>query len=453
MDKITSLSRGTGFISFQRLSDAERCLADYENALAVSQMAETPSVCTKSNYNEKDKKMQKSVLKPSIPLAAASETTPFMIDNRFISVTPTVSRQIAMKITHASTLTRRSKDKRHLYLMREGVIFAGSEAATALTPQEMERRTAQFANRKRLLATNPNLFISRTRLSIRGLNAKITDSQLRTESKESVMKFWDDVAAGVRQGMEQEVIDEEIEEGLALPGSNRKAWVQQAKIIKEIDRIDPITKKPKSKGYGFVEFTSHADALACLRYLNNNPNAFALPSNEAPNAKRPIVEFAIENRLVLKKRVDRNGSGDNSKTKAKDKKRKREDGDVPKPAKKLSPAPNTADTAASPDKEPKAEKRKDVKTFKERREVRNVKQEEKRWVKPLASLAPVVKTQNHRGQEGDLKRESAKKSKRDLKSAKKSHEDDQFQSMVTVFKKKLFSDVPEAVEKAKKWFD
>lgn len=30
----------------------------------------------------------------------------------------------------------------------------------------------------------------------------------------------------------------------------------------------------KSKGFGFVEFTEHLDALTCLRNLNNNPDIF-----------------------------------------------------------------------------------------------------------------------------------------------------------------------------------
>ena len=29
--------------------------------------------------------------------------------------------------------------------------------------------------------------------------------------------------------------------------------------------------KKASKGFGFVEFKEHAHALACLRFLNNNP--------------------------------------------------------------------------------------------------------------------------------------------------------------------------------------
>jgi nucleolar protein 4 len=45
--------------------------------------------------------------------------------------------------------------------------------------------------------------------------------------------------------------------------------------------------------------------------MNNNPNAFNLPDipndkKEKGNRQRPIVEFAIENKLVLKRRSERN---------------------------------------------------------------------------------------------------------------------------------------------------
>ncbi len=43
----------------------------------------------------------------------------------------------------------------------------------------------------------------------------------------------------------------------------------------------------RSRGYGFVEFASHALALAALRQLNNNPELFG------PD-RRPIVTFALD---------------------------------------------------------------------------------------------------------------------------------------------------------------
>ncbi|KAH9628510.1 hypothetical protein HF086_017336 [Spodoptera exigua] len=54
----------------------------------------------------------------------------------------------------------------------------------------------------------------------------------------------------------------------------------------------------RSKGYGFVMFTRHEDALACLRKLNNNPDVF-------DKNNRPIVSFSIEDRTALNARKKR----------------------------------------------------------------------------------------------------------------------------------------------------
>jgi nucleolar protein 4 len=201
--------------------------------------------------------------------------------------------------------------------MREGVIFPGSEASQDLTPAELETRSTQYANKKRLLATNPNLFISKTRLSIRGIPSKITDLQLRQKAKDAVKTFWTDVNEGKREEMEPEVMEEELAEGLKAPGINRKIILKQAKIIKDNDRLDAVTKKPKSKGYGFIEFPSHADALACLRVMNNQKDTFLLENNssaqDSTKGKRLVVEFAVENKLILNKRVTRNAASSNEK--------------------------------------------------------------------------------------------------------------------------------------------
>lgn len=72
----------------------------------------------------------------------------------------------------------------------------------------------------------------------------------------------------------------------------------------------------KSRGFGFVEFTEHAHALQALRKLNNNAEvrgvgkkkkkkkAHTLLKVWSANA-RPIVTFAVENRIELKKREER----------------------------------------------------------------------------------------------------------------------------------------------------
>jgi len=52
--------------------------------------------------------------------------------------------------------------------------------------------------------------------------------------------------------------------------------VRQAKIVRLADKVDPIIGKGRSKGYGFLEMMTHADALKVLRWSNNNPEVEGL---------------------------------------------------------------------------------------------------------------------------------------------------------------------------------
>lgn len=52
----------------------------------------------------------------------------------------------------------------------------------------------------------------------------------------------------------------------------RSTGVKQAKIVRQHERVDPVTGKGRSKGYGFLEMVKHADALRVLRWANNNPD-------------------------------------------------------------------------------------------------------------------------------------------------------------------------------------
>lgn len=51
----------------------------------------------------------------------------------------------------------------------------------------------------------------------------------------------------------------------------------------------------ESKGFGYITFTKHYDALKALRLLNNNPKTFG-------PLKRPIIEFSIESQSATKKK-------------------------------------------------------------------------------------------------------------------------------------------------------
>lgn len=59
------------------------------------------------------------------------------------------------------------------------------------------------------------------------------------------------------------------------------------------NKPSPAHPRGQSKGFGFLSFKRHDDALNVLRKLNNNPEVFSA-------SHRPIVSFSIEDMNVLK---------------------------------------------------------------------------------------------------------------------------------------------------------
>jgi len=293
-DYETGKSRGTGFVCFHKREDAEKCLKAYEEA-------EKHAYEFEEQQQPKGKKKEStihSVLRPEPMLNEA--TAPFILDGRFLKVNIAVRRGEAEQLINATNIRKRKEDTRNMYLIREGVIFPDSDLGKQINQSELSKRITSYTSRKQMLAKNPNLFISKTRLSIRNLIPSIDDKILKQKARESVIGFWKDVQNNKRKSLEDYVIEEEKSNGKGTPGLKRKVVIKQAKILRSKDRIDNVTKLGRSKGCGFVEFGSHADALACLRYMNNNSKIF-----EGMSKRTPIVEFAVENRIILKRREDR----------------------------------------------------------------------------------------------------------------------------------------------------
>jgi nucleolar protein 4 len=112
---------------------------------------------------------------------------------------------------------------------------------------------------------------------------------LKRLATHAVRTFETEVKKGLRASLTQdeltEVVDEEDgedsqvkeeEDGAGKKKAHKKGerstGVKQAKIVRQHERVDPITGKGRSKGYGFLEMLKHADALRVLRWTNNNPD-------------------------------------------------------------------------------------------------------------------------------------------------------------------------------------
>lgn len=167
--------------------------------------------------------------------------------------------------------------------MNEIVIFPSSPAASTLTKTELERRQQSFQARRTLLRSNPSLYISKTRLSIRNLPTWVSERGLKRLAIHAKRAFEDEVKAGTRAPLSEDEIDGEPETSAPIEvkakgkkPKGRPTGVKQAKVVRQAERVDALTGKGRSKGYGFVEMDTHADALRVLRWTNNNREAHKL---------------------------------------------------------------------------------------------------------------------------------------------------------------------------------
>ncbi|XP_065290416.1 RNA-binding protein 28 isoform X1 [Dermacentor albipictus] len=184
-------------------------------------------------------------------LEAAASSAGIMLDGRRLDVVRALSRgELEEKQKEKK---KEKKDRRNLYLAREGLVRPGTEAAQGVSPQDMAKR-AKLQARKRKLLANLHYFVSPTRLSVHNLPPSVDDRKLRA---------------------------------LFLENAPHGARITEARVMRNL-------KSPtaESYGYGFVTFTKHEDALAALRELNNNPGTFG-------PKKRPIIEFCLENKAAL----------------------------------------------------------------------------------------------------------------------------------------------------------
>lgn len=161
------------------------------------------------------------------------------------------------------------------------VILPNSPLAQDLAPADLERRTNSYNARRALLKSNPSLFISRTRLSVRQIPIFVTERVLKRLALHAVRAFEAEVKEGKKNGLTPDELvdpppvaegdDEEHQAGKKQKRySGRSTGVKQAKIVRQQDRVDPITGKGRSKGYGFIEMNKHSDALRLLRWANCN---------------------------------------------------------------------------------------------------------------------------------------------------------------------------------------
>ncbi|UZJ51022.1 hypothetical protein CBS101457_000342 [Exobasidium rhododendri] len=395
MDKATNRAKGTGFVCFWQKESAD-------NALRQAQMMEKEvggTAVLPSAAGQKNPFSAPSVLTadPSAPL-----TSSLNLHGRVLSVTLAVERNTAESLSNVNKNAREKKDKRNTYLMREGVPLPGTPFAASMSEKEKEKRLANFSIRKTQLLKNPSLFMSKTRLSVRQLPLFVSNKILKRLGIYAAREFDNQVKRGERPDIseEEKVESKELMDEMQLVRdgkeemSNKKfkkfvgersTAVIQSKVMLQNDRIDSLTGLGRSRGYGFLEMRSFADALKVVRFINGDHGlsknlmtwysaelegvlkalqkevevgaestvqgedkeervnrlkrvekkisqvkAGQLDAEESGRGGSILVEFSIENIVVTKKRKER---ADYSQAAATKRKRREDDGEVIEPRK------------------------------------------------------------------------------------------------------------------------
>lgn len=252
-DRVTGLPRGNAFVHFSSKEDAEQVLKQVvSNAEAESR-----------------KKKNRTLL----PVEAG--TSSIVLDGRNLIVLSAVTREQLPQLTEQRE--EKNSDPRNLYLTREGYIDVNSPAAYGMSDIDKKRREDAFTEKRKRLQ-NTNLFVSKLRLCIRNLPKNMDEKQLKQQVLEHTQKAL--IAMGKRA--------KEVRKTVRIP---------QVKIPRDKEVLtddNEVKLGGKHRGFAFVEFAEHEHALACLRYMNNNPNIWT-------DTARPIVDFAVVDHLALQK--------------------------------------------------------------------------------------------------------------------------------------------------------
>lgn len=161
----------------------------------------------------------------------------FVLDDTVLEPHPAMSRDEVRDMSDKKSKKDDGKDSRNLYLAKEGIIMANSKAAEGVSPSDMKKRHALERVKTQVLK-NLNRFVSRNRLSIHNLPVEYDNEKL----KDMIIKH-----TGFRP--------------------------HECRVMRD---NKPTAEFPHgmSKGFGFVSFNTHLDALTGLRKLNNNPTIF-----------------------------------------------------------------------------------------------------------------------------------------------------------------------------------
>ncbi|EEY22550.1 nucleolar protein [Verticillium alfalfae VaMs.102] len=314
MDRATDRPAGTGFVCFFDEADSKACVKNAPRSQAAPLVG------------------KHSILQDE----TADPEGKYTLDGRLLSVAQAVSKDDAGRLAADAGVKRRANDKRRLFLLEEGQLDTRSAMYKSLSQAEIMMRDKSRQQRKKLVEGNPSLHISLTRLAVRNIPHSMTSKELKQLAREACVGFATDVTNGLRQPLSKEEkarANKEAKEAEHNRKLKGKGIVRQAKIEFESRDGSKVTEAAggKSRGYGFIEYSSHRWALMGLRWLNGHQM-----DNDQGRKQRLVAEFAIENAQVVQRRKATEGKQTSKKQEAEEDKEEPADEQAPEPEKKTA---------------------------------------------------------------------------------------------------------------------
>ena len=207
-----------------------------------------------------------------------------------------MTRDEAGKLKEAGERQREKADKRNLYLLREGstfvivcslciftdrflVILPNTPAAENLAPAEVEKRTTSFNARKALLRSNPSLYVSRTRLSIRQLPLFVTERMLKCLAIHAIRSFEAEVKAGTRTKLSEDELSEPLPDpddpedpDLDLDSDDDDADDIMSKVLKAFDKVTVLRNDGSNWDTWQTRVELATQSVGLTKFLTYDPN-------------------------------------------------------------------------------------------------------------------------------------------------------------------------------------
>ncbi|KAA6375405.1 MAG: putative RNA-binding protein 28 [Streblomastix strix] len=220
------------------------------------------------------------------------------INGRTLVVCPAVSRDRIAEViesqqqgsSYGGKKKAKETDPRNLYLAREGSILPNTPAAKGMVALDWQLRNKVESKKRQKLANIQDTFVSTTRLCVHNIPFFMTDDAFRLmclnaakagkqlEAQKEKSKQTKQIRGRTMQQKLQNDNDEQdstSDDEINQQIDDVRVSIKQAIIVREKVNSEG-GGIGRSKGFAFVEFNEHEDALACLRMLNNNPDALDL---------------------------------------------------------------------------------------------------------------------------------------------------------------------------------